>query len=127
MAVMIKGTVTTILWLTYLAMLYFAMQSIGAWVIGLGFVLFIPLVVAMVFMWAPPEMFTGSSSESKAEQLSDSEREKRKRDRLDAVLRDLSDEQLYALKQRLSEPGVEDRIGYMLGDDGELIEHPRKR
>jgi len=49
--------------------------------------------------------------------------EKRKRDRLDAVLRDLSDDELIRLRERLSDGSVNDDILYdhLLGEDGELI------
>jgi hypothetical protein len=55
--------------------------------------------------------------------MSAEEIEKRKRDRLDAVLRDLSDDDLLRLKQRLSDGTVQDDNLYdmIVGDDGELI------
>ncbi len=49
--------------------------------------------------------------------------EKAKRERLDAVLRDLSDTQLQRLRERLSAGDITDeQLGYMLGDDGELVQ-----
>lgn len=48
--------------------------------------------------------------------------EKQKRDRLDAVLRDLSDSQLQILRERLAAGDIDDeKLSYMLGDDGELM------
>lgn len=47
--------------------------------------------------------------------------EKRKRDMLDSVLRNMSNEQLMALRTRLSDPDFDDDLKQMLGDDGEYI------
>jgi hypothetical protein len=49
--------------------------------------------------------------------------EKRKRERLDSVLRALSDEDLLHLKKRLVDGSLNDDLLYedMLGDDGELL------
>lgn len=49
--------------------------------------------------------------------------EKRKRERLDTVLRDLSNDDLIALRERLQDGTIDDEILYeqMVGDDGELI------
>ncbi len=49
--------------------------------------------------------------------------EKRKRERLDTVLRDLSDEDLIRLKRRLEDGVIDDEVLYerMVGDDGELV------
>ncbi len=48
--------------------------------------------------------------------------EKRKRERLDTVLRDLSDEDLVRLKRRLEDGVIDDDVLYeqMVGGDGEL-------
>jgi len=76
------------------------------------------LMVVTVSMWS--ESYVETKARAEAEKT-DYNTEKRKRDRLDAILRDLSDEQLMALKLRLTEPDFEDEVSYMLGDDGELI------
>ena len=49
--------------------------------------------------------------------------EKRKRTNLDAVLRDLSDDDLVRLRQRLQDGTVNDEVLYdnLVGDDGELL------
>ena len=49
--------------------------------------------------------------------------EKRKRERIDTVLRDLSSDDLIALRQRLGDGTIDDEILYehMVGDDGELM------
>ncbi len=51
-----------------------------------------------------------------------SDEEKRKRDRLDAVLRELSDADLVRLRQRLSTGEINDDVLYreLVGDDGEF-------
>lgn len=53
---------------------------------------------------------------------SDTELEKAKRQRIDNLLRDMSDDDLVALKQRLSDGNVgEDSILDFISDDGELV------
>lgn len=49
--------------------------------------------------------------------------EKRKRANLDTVLRDLSDDDLVRLRQRLQDGTVDDEVLYdnLVGDDGELL------
>ncbi|GAB5494496.1 MAG: hypothetical protein Phog2KO_47110 [Phototrophicaceae bacterium] len=49
--------------------------------------------------------------------------EKRKRERIDTVLRDLSSDDLQSLRQRLQDGNIDDDLLYdhMVGDDGELI------
>jgi len=117
-----KALATLIMWMVYLGSLGFLGQTLelGPWVILMAFVLMIPLILINLAMW---EAFHGTEKQSSSEKVSSqaSSLEKRKRDRLDAVLRDLSDEQLAALKTRLSEPNFEDEVHYMLGDDGELL------
>ncbi|MGB7338496.1 MAG: hypothetical protein WBC91_06350 [Phototrophicaceae bacterium] len=51
--------------------------------------------------------------------------EKRKRQALDDVLRDLSDDDLVRLRQRLSDGSIDDEILYdqLVGDDGESIRY----
>lgn len=68
-------------------------------------------------IWNPDHAQNNISSESKSQ-------EKVKRERLDSVLRDLSDEELLALKNRLSDGTIDDDLLYehmTLSDDGELI------
>ena len=117
-----KALATLIMWMVYLGSLGFLGQTLdlGAWVILMAGVLMIPLILINLAMW---EAFHGTEKQANSSQVSNQadSLEKRKRDRLDAVLRDLSDEQLAALKTRLSEPNFEDEVRYMLGDDGELL------
>ena len=126
-----KSIATIIIWVTYLAMIWASMTTgqLGAWAILLAFVLMIPLIPIMGMIWAAPFIFGHNSEASKAkqQQLSWDEVEKRKRDRLDAVLRNLSDEDLERLKQRLSDGTVNDNKLYqhLVGDDGELVDYNR--
>ncbi|MEL6524642.1 MAG: hypothetical protein AAFQ07_02935 [Chloroflexota bacterium] len=54
--------------------------------------------------------------------------EKRKRDRIDAVLRDLSDDDLVRLRERLATGHIDDDLLYdrMVGDGGELVRPMQK-
>lgn len=115
----VRSFVTFGMWIMYLASLFLMGSSfdLGGGVIALAFVLMIPFFAAIRAMWGMGK--DGSSHVIAPETSTDTE--KRKRDRLDAVLRDLSDEQLAALKTRLSDPNFEDEVLYMLGDDGELL------
>ena len=115
-----RWMITLLLWLAYLATVFFFGEwfNLGGGVIALALVLVLPLMVVTVSMWS--ESYVETKARAEAEKT-DYNTEKRKRDRLDAILRDLSDEQLMALKLRLTEPDFEDEVSYMLGDDGELI------
>jgi|GEM_PF-1668045 len=56
-----------------------------------------------------------------ADKIADTE--KRKRERLDNVLRDLSDEDLLILQKRLQNGAIDDSVLYdrLMGDDGEIV------
>lgn len=117
-----RSAASVIMWITYLAMVWFSINALGAWAILLAFVLMMPLMGAMGMMWS-----MGGKSEKREERRStrqQSKEEKRKRERLDAVLRDLSSEELLRLKQRLVDGTVDDDILYdqIVGDDGELVD-----
>lgn len=58
-----------------------------------------------------------------AETSATDELEKRKRERIDTVLRDMSNEDLHILQQRLQDGNINDEVLYehIVGDDGELI------
>ena len=110
----IKGIVTVFVWVTYLAMLSYSMEALGVTVIGLAFVLMIPVIILSVSMWAGASAFGGSSSSKEGEETNS---EKRKRDRIDSVLRDLSDDDLIRLRQRLQNGTINDDVLY---DDTEV-------
>lgn len=85
----------------------------------LGWAFALPLFIALlitIYLWTVPALIERRKDNS-AEQL-----EKRKRERIDAVLRDLSSEELHRLKQRLTDGTVDDDLLYdqMVGADGEL-------
>lgn len=63
---------------------------------------------------------TGAAEETDA---TEDDEEKRKRDRIDSVLRDLSDEDLHRLQERLSAGTINDDVLYqqLVGDDGEFV------
>lgn len=113
-----RAIASVVIWIGYLIGVLLLGQSfdLGGGVIALAFVLALPVIAMTVTMWEHK-----SAEDEKSEHSASGDLEKRKRDRLDAILRDLSDEQLAALKQRLSEPDFEDEVLYMLGDDGELV------
>ena len=114
-----KAVASVVIWLGYLIGVLLLGQSfdLGGGVIALAFVLALPVIAMTVTMWE-----NKSAADKKAESDTSGDLlEKRKRDRLDAILRGLSDEQLAALKERLAEPDFEDEVLYMLGDDGELV------
>lgn len=117
----VRSITTFLMWLSYLTILVMMHDELGGGIIALAGVLMIPLAIASAAMW---DSFKEKEPEKKATKEVDEvsfNREKRKRDMLDSILRDLSDEQLAALKERLSEPDFEDDLQGMLGDDGELI------
>src|SRR5690349_10872106 len=99
-----KAAATAIMWLSYLAMIWFSFSPLGIWAILLAFVLMMPLMGGMAFMW------TTKSGERREPmiKIESGETEKRKRERLDSVLRDLSDEDLMRLKERLLDGTVND-------------------
>jgi hypothetical protein len=57
------------------------------------------------------------------------ERQKRKRDRIDAALRQMSDEELLQLRQRLSAGDIDEEMLYnrLVGDDGEFLDAKQVR
>lgn len=118
-----KAAATVIMWLTYLAMIWFALGELGGWAILLAFVLMMPLMGGMAFMWT-----TGNKEAAiHIERAKQDNSEKRKRERLDSVLRDLSDDDLLRLRERLNDGSIDDDVLYdrIVGDDGEL--HYRKK
>lgn len=120
--VFMRSAATMFMWLVYMAGVFISLIEVGAIAILLAFILMVPLVFLSAFMWGlldrrPPQSATQSLSASATDYL-----EKRKRDRLDAVLKDLSNDDLERLRQRLSDGTVqEEQLRYMLSDDGELL------
>jgi hypothetical protein len=96
---------------------------------------FIPFIVAAFFtliMWAIWNFDIRRTEQSKARSAKvvseDTSLEKRKRERLDTVLRDLSDDDLLRLKKRLMDGTVNDDSleEALIGEDGELLRERRR-
>jgi hypothetical protein len=85
-------------------------------VIGIIFLSLVAATITSGFIWNWGQLPMSSAEEQ----------EKVKRERLDSVLRDLSDSQLQRLRERLSAGEItEEQLGYMLSDDGELVKRRR--
>ena len=115
----IRAIVTGFMWLIYVGAIISGIMTVGAIAIPIAVIMMFPLLFMTAFMWD----FFGKIRDIKLAEQGQilHETEKRKRDRLDTVLRDLSDEDLLRLKQRLSNRVVDEDIQYMLDDDGEII------
>jgi hypothetical protein len=88
-----------------------------------NFIAFFLVLVSILAIWATWNFELRRIERSKA--LSSKQEdsiEKKKRDRLDSVLRDLSDEDLLRLKKRLSSGMIDDELleEHIVGEDGEL-------
>jgi Zn-dependent protease with chaperone function len=120
---LIRGGISALLWLSYLvAILGGSSQSSGTDVL-LAIVLMIPLLVMNAFIWMWERI---NRVVSIAPEAQESDIEKRKRDRIDAVLRDLSTDDLERLRERLQVGAVhDDHLQMMLGDDGEMLYRQR--
>jgi hypothetical protein len=128
------------LFLTYLAILipslaiqefvwWFAMQVSnldGSYIWNIRFIPFILAAFFTLIMWAIWNFEIRRTEQSKARNAKvvseNTSIEKRKRDRLDSVLRDLSDVDLLSLRQRLNDGTVNDDSleEALIGEDGEL-------
>jgi vacuolar-type H+-ATPase subunit I/STV1 len=112
------------LFLTYVGGVMFALDSIGGLGIIIAIVFMFPLIILSALIWAWERISGMTGKQLEAAQV---QSEKRKRDRLDSVLRDLSDDDLVRLRRRLNDGSVDDESLYrqMLGDDGELVYEER--
>ena len=116
-----RAVASTIMWLGYLVIVYIAMTTLeNGWSAMIAFIVMMPLIAAMGMMWGA---FNSESDKAEKEALSEEEIEKRKRERIDSVIRDLSSEDLQRLKQRLGDGVVDEEVLYsaIIGDDGELL------
>lgn len=121
--IVIRTLATGFMWLIYVTAVMVGAIEIGAIIIPLAVILMIPLLAMNAFMWD----FFGKMKELRMAKMGQSgeQAEKRKRNRIDKVLRDLSDDDLMQLKQHLANRDVEDDdLAYMLGDDGEIVSDP---
>jgi hypothetical protein len=116
----IKAIITGLIWFSYLGMVWFTIPLLSNWAVLLAFVMTFPLVAAMGFMWS-------ATTEGQASNPDSAENEKRKRERLDSVLRDLSDEDLLRLKERLMNGSINavSLEEALIGEDGELLRERR--
>ncbi len=126
-----KFDLTRVLWIVLLfiiaAMVVFVMRR---W-------LFFPVVIALLLTAATLPFFFWLSKAERRQRASgyDAEAtdiEKRKRDRIDAVLRELSDDELYTLRRRLKEGEVNYDALYrellgreLLGEEGDQLLNER--
>lgn len=106
-----------VMWLTYVIATIYILSSFGMAII--------PIVLFMTFaLIAMSRIISGIREDSSMQSdTADDTREKRKRDRLDAVLRDLSDDELHRLRDRLQYGTIDDALleRRIIGDDGELL------
>jgi hypothetical protein len=130
------------LFLTYMALLIpsLAMLEYGWWLVvqawgleysyiwNFRFIPFIVAAIATIIIWAIWNFELRRTEQSKARRAKatsedNSSLEKRKRDRIDSVLRDLSDEDLLRLRQRLNDGIINDDSleEQLIGEDGELL------
>ncbi|MAU12606.1 MAG: hypothetical protein CL607_22485 [Anaerolineaceae bacterium] len=121
MRTIVKALVTAFMWTLLLGLIGISMTQIGGLAIVLALVLMIPLLAIMAFMWVVDSEPARISAESRSKSFS-SKRDKRKRQNLDAMLDNLSDEQIEELRMRLGDVDYNSSNGrYAVSDDGELV------
>ena len=107
---------TIALWLSYVVTIIYLVNSIGVLTIPIAAIMMVPLIVMMNFLWRKPKRESLDS-------LNMQNTEKRKRQRIDDMLSDMSDEELFELRQRLQDGTYDEDYLYdnVVGDDGELV------
>ena len=121
MRTIVKALVTAFMWTLLLGLIGISMTQIGGLAIVLALVLMIPLLAIMAFMWVVDSDAAHNVTRSVSGARS-SKRDKRKRQNLDALLDDLSDEQIDELRMRLGDVDYNSSNGrYAVSDDGELV------
>lgn len=117
-----------IIWVITIVLLFLNLDFLrfsryGLLVIGGAMLLAILINLGIWFGEGIARAFDDDLYENLADNSATDDLEKRKRERIDTVLRDLSDEDLYILQQRLQDGNINDEILYehMIGDDGELV------
>ena len=104
-------------WLAYLGVIVYLANMMGPVAIPFAAIMMVPLIVMMNFLF-------GDKKKGQMQALDNmSRQEKRKRERIDNMIRDMSDDELYELRQRLQDGGYDEEILYdrMVGDDGEIV------
>jgi hypothetical protein len=120
-----RTVVTLMIWAS-IAVALFGLFLSGGMAGGLTV---IHLAIAIVLIGAVVGMtgFLWRSSNFEASDLQEQYNEKAKRDRIESVLRNLSNDELTALKKRLSTGAIDDDVLYdYLGDDGELVDYSKR-
>ena len=113
-----RQATAVISWLAYLGVIVYLANIMGPVAIPFAAIMMVPLIVMMNFLWG------GDKKQSRSENsASMSRQEKRKRARIDTMIRDMSDDELYELRQRLQDGGYDDELLYerMVSDDGEIV------
>lgn len=114
-----KIALTVFIWLTtiiaFIVSLAIGLPTIGAAIIPIVVFLFGGAIMAMGFIWQ-----WGAQDNSTVV-----EAEKRKRERLDTVLRGMSNDDLMALKRRIMDGDFDE--GELVDEEGELLIGSRKR
>jgi hypothetical protein len=120
--------------LLYLAWWYAADIDARLFIESLRFIPYIAAAFFTLIIWAIWNFELRRTEQSKARSAKttsqdNSSLEKRKRERLDSVLRDLSDEDLLRLRQRLNDGTInEDALEEgLIGEDGELLYQEKRR
>jgi hypothetical protein len=128
-----RSFASVLLWLMTMGMIFYLLSL--NWVLA---TIITPMLLygtfaAFALMWMDEVDFGSgrfyrnqrtTSIEPQAQEKDAVDEEKRKRDRLDAVLRELSDEDLLRLRERLSTGDIDDDVLYerLVGEDGEFIQ-----
>lgn len=109
-----------VMWLTYIVGIVYILNSFG--------IASVPIILFMSVALVAMSRIISGTDDNDDERLRSSaddadNMEKRKRDRLDAVLRDLSDDELHRLQTRLQNGSIDDALleKRIVGDDGELL------
>jgi len=111
-----RNFISVVLWLSYLGTIIYLVNAIGVLTIPIAGIMMVPLLVMLNFMW-------GKSSNQSLDSMSARNTEKRKRQRIDTMLSEMSDEELFELRQRLQDGTLDEDYLYnnVVGDDGELV------
>ena len=120
MRTIVKALVTAFMWTLLLGLIGISTTQIGGLAFVLALVLMIPLLAIMAVMWVVDSEPARISAESRSKSFS-SKRDKRKRQNLDALISDLSDEQIDELRMRLGDVDYGHNDRYVVSDDGELV------
>ena len=121
-AIRLKLLFSLITWGSLVAVIVLTSETLGSDVVAVLLFMGGFLVAINGFVW---DWGQGLNTRNQLSHKEWQDEEKRKRDMLDSVLQNMSNEQLIALRSRLEDPGFEDDLQTMLGDDGELITRQR--